>query len=331
MSDVAKAAGVSTMTVSNVINGRPRVGEKTKQRVLATIAELGYQVNLTARHLRMGRTGVIGMAVPELEFPYFAELEGRLARRFARHGLRVAVEWTQADREVELATFASSRLRMYDGIVLSLVAGSAADLERISTDTPVILIGERSVPSRFDHVLMDNVDGARQATESLLARGARRILLLGGALNADEAMPQLRTHGYLAALRAARIEVDETLIVESSFRISDAHQSLSRAIESKIDFDAVFALTDWCALGALRALADAGLRVPDDVQVIGFDALTDGRYSVPSLSTVDPDNEAMADAICDLMLDRLQPEAAPREAQVVMPKAHLIHRESTRS
>ena len=99
MADVARSAGVSTMTVSNVINGRPRVGAATRERVLATISELGYQVNLAARNLRAGRTGVVGLAVPELERPYFAQLAGRLADRFEAHGLRIVMERTGASRE----------------------------------------------------------------------------------------------------------------------------------------------------------------------------------------------------------------------------------------
>src|SRR5690606_3506109 len=224
MTDVARHAGVSTMTVSNVINGRSqRVSESTRQRVLATIAELGYQVNETARNLRRGRTGAVGLAVPACAPGYSGGLADRLADRFAAHGLRLAVERTGASRTAELDALTAPRLSGYDGFVLSVVAGDAADLDRISIDTPVVLIGERAVPARFDHVLMDNVGGARLATALLLRTGARRIALLGGVAVAEETMPGLRTRGYRAAHAEAGIPVPEDLIVSCDFGVQDGY------------------------------------------------------------------------------------------------------------
>src|SRR5919106_6462055 len=224
MTDVARRAGVSTMTVSNVINGRSqRVSESTKRRVLATIAELGYHVNMTARNLRMGRTGAVGLAVPGFAPGYYAERAGRLADRFAADGMRLVVERTGASRAAELDALTAARLSSYDGFVLSVVAGHASDLEKLSIDTPVVLIGERSVPARFDHVLMDNVTGARMATELLIHAGSRRIVLLGGVFGAEESMPELRTRGYRDAHEAAGLAVVDELIVPSGFGVDGGH------------------------------------------------------------------------------------------------------------
>jgi DNA-binding LacI/PurR family transcriptional regulator len=330
MSEVARHAGVSTMTVSNVINGRSqRVSEPTKRRVLAVIAELGYQVNLTARNLRMGRTGAVGLAVPAYFPGYYAQLAQRLADRFAEHGMRLAVERTGGSRSAELDALTAPRLSGYDGFVLSVVAGEAADLERLSLDTPVVLIGERAVPDRFDHVLMDNVGGGRIATEMLLRTGARRIALLGGITSEEETMPGLRTRGYREAHRAAGVPVPEELIVSCEFAVEDGHAAVRGLVERGVAFDAVFALTDSSAFGALRALAEAGCRVPADVQVVGFDNLDDGRYTVPALTTVEPGNDEMADAICALLLERID-SPVERAARVIMPTARIVQRESTR-
>ncbi|MEJ3653165.1 LacI family DNA-binding transcriptional regulator [Actinomycetes bacterium KLBMP 9759] len=330
MTDVARRAGVSTMTVSNVINGRSqRVSELTKRRVLATIAELGYQVNMTARNLRMGRTGVVGLAVPGFEPGYYGELAGQLADRFEAHGLRLAVERTGASRTAELDALTAARLNSYDGFVLSVVAGDAADLEKLRIDTPVVLIGERAVPARFDHVLMDNVGGARMATEFLLRRGARRIALLGGEPGTEESMPQLRTRGYQQAHVAAGLAVSDELIVRSAFAGRDGYAATRGLVDRGIAFDAVFALTDSAAIGALRALADASVRVPSDVQVIGFDNLEDGRFTVPSLTSVEPGNIEIADAICTLLVERIGAQPTPVPARVVMPEARIVERETT--
>ena len=329
MADVARSAGVSTMTVSNVINGRPRVGAATRERVLATISELGYQVNLAARHLRAGRTGVVGLAVPELERPYFAQLAGRLADRFEGHGLRIVTERTGASREGELDAVAFSRLRMYDGLILSVVDIDPAELTQIRTDAPVVMIGERALPSRFDHVMMDNVDGARQATAHLLATGARRIAMLGGDPDGAANMPALRAEGYAAAHAEAGVPVDPELNVRGSFRLQDGYDAIRSLLDRKIGFDAVFALTDVVAMGALRALADAGLRVPADVQVIGFDDIDEAPYLVPSLSSVNPGHEEMADQITALLTAQISggPTGNPRE--LVVP-ARLIQRGTTK-
>lgn len=331
MTDVARRAGVSTMTVSNVINGRSqRVSESTKRRVLSVIAELGYQVNMTARNLRMGRTGAVGLAVPGFEAGYYAELAGRLADRFEAHGLRLAMERTGGSRTAELDALTAARLSSYDGFVLSVVAGDAADLDRLSVDAPIVLIGERAVPARFDHVLMDNVGGARLATELLVRTGARRIALLGGVSVAEESMQGLRTRGYRDAHEAAGAAVSDELIVSCGFGAQDGYAAVRALIGRGVLFDAIFALTDSAAIGALRALAEAGRRVPEDVQVIGFDNLADGRFTVPALTTVEPGNAEMADAICALLVERIASRPAPVPARVAMPAARIVERETTR-
>jgi len=326
---------VSTMTVSNVINGRSqRVSDATRERVLATIADLGYQVNVAARQLRMGRTGMVGLAVPDFETGYYGELADRLADRLAGHGLRLVMERTQASRSAELDTLTAPRLSAFDGFVLSVVAGDKADLEQLRIDTPVVLIGERAVPARFDHVLMDNVGGARAATGLLLRTGSRRIVLLGGQPSRQQTMPALRTRGYRKAHEEAGVPLRKELIVPSPYRIEAGYATVRRLIEDKIDFDAVFALTDTTAYGALRALTEAGIRIPDDVQVMGFDNLVSSRFSVPALSTVEPDNDGMADAICELLVERIEhgrQGSEPVPARVIMPEAKIIERETTRA
>lgn len=332
MSDVARHAGVSTMTVSNVINGRSaRVGARTRDRVLASISDLGYRVNPSARSLRRGRTGVVGLAVPYHDSEYHSQLAERLAHRFAEHGLRLAVERTGGDVQGELDSLAVSRLDAYDGFVLSIGAGEASQVEQMAPTTPVVLIGERAPATRLDHVLMDNVDGGRQATALLLRSGARRIALVGGLLVDRESMPQMRTQGYVRAHMQAGVEIVPDLVVPCDFTRDGGEQATARLLAADVPFDAVFALTDSSALGALRALADAGLRVPEDVQVVGFDNISDSRFSVPSLTTVEPDNLAMADAIVGLLTSRIASGEASPEPRLVMPAARLVLRESTRA
>jgi DNA-binding LacI/PurR family transcriptional regulator len=335
MIDVAREAGVSAMTVSNVINGRTGVGAETRQRVLAAVSKLGYQVNHAARHLRAGRTGAVGLIVPDLDGVYYAQLADRLARGMDGYGHHLALVRTGASRERELEAVSSERLRMYDGVIMSLLRIEAAELERLGLGIPVIFIGERPVPERFDHVMMDNVGGALLATRYMLTTGSGRTAIIGGIHDDRVAdMQTLRTRGYRQAHAELGIEVDERLVVPvESFTMKGGYQALMRLHESGVPFDGAFVPTDAAAMGVLRALADLGLRVPQDVQVIGFDNGQETEFLTPRLSSVEPGNDVMADTVLDLLHQRMRP-AAPRDGAVppthTMVPARLALRESTR-
>ncbi|MEZ0446926.1 LacI family DNA-binding transcriptional regulator [Cellulomonas sp. ICMP 17802] len=331
MDDVAKAAGVSKITVSNVVNGRNRVGAPTRLRVLQAIDELGYEVNLAARYLRVGRTGAIGLLVPELERPYFGQLARRLADRVESHGMHLAVERTGALRERQLSSVAKERVQLYDGVVLSVTGLTPDDLRRIELGRPALLIGERDVPATFDHVLMDNVGGARLAVGHLLASGARHVAMVGGTLGrAERDVVTLRTEGWRTAHEDAGVAADPALVVElDELDMGAARDAVQRLLTERPEVDGILAITDVVGFGVLRGLADVGRSVPGDVQVVGFDNVDEGEFSVPRLSSVEPDNDAMADAIVELLLRRIgSPD--PVEPQVVMPVPRLVLRESTR-
>lgn len=331
MRDVALASDVSIMTVSNVINGRGgKVGPGTRERVLRAIDELGYRVNPTARSLRKGRTGVVCLAIPDMSSLYYGELADRLARTFAAHGMQLVVEPTGAFLEAELASLSQDHLEAYDGLILNVSEGDAEDLDRVSPHRPVVLIGERAISRVYDHVLMDNIGGSLAATRYFIRTGARRIALLGGQIGDRDSMPELRTRGYLQALALEHIDIDPDLVRPTGWGYEDAYQEVRDLCERGVPFEAVLCVTDTAALGALRALADAGRRVPADVQVMGWDAVELGQYSVPRLSTVDPSNDAIAEAITSLLVSRIADPDKP-EKQVLMPTASLLLRESTLS
>jgi DNA-binding LacI/PurR family transcriptional regulator len=306
IADVARAAGVSPMTVSNVINGHPHVRESTRARVLAAMAELDYRVNVAARNLRRGRTGVIGLAVPEIDRPYFAQFAAAVIAAAGRHDLRVSVEQTGATRENELAVLALSRNRMYDGLILSTVGMGSADVDHLKVSYPVVILGERIFNGPVDHVAMPNVDGARAAVRHLADRGCRRIAMLTGTENGDVSVSGLRLAGYRLALQSAGLPYDEALVQRMDAMTMGAAADRVRAmVAAGLEFDGLFCLTDTAAIGALRGLADSGVHVPSHVKVVGFDNIEEGRFLVPSLSTVDPDHTAMAGRAVDLLVRRI--------------------------
>ncbi|MCK9793445.1 LacI family transcriptional regulator [Isoptericola sp. 4D.3] len=333
MSDVAREAGVSKMTVSNVINGRPGASRDTRARVLAVVQRLGYQVNATARHLRNGRSGAIGLLVPHLDGPYYAHLAARLDTLAKARGYHVIIERTGASREGELAAISPARVKPYDGIVFSPVQLDTAALAAAGFEVPVVLLGERRLAGPFDHVMMDNVGGADLATSSLIEGGSHRIALVGGRPDRGvDSMATLRTRGYRQAHARAGVPVDERLVVDAdSFTTADGYAAIMRIQRDGVAFDGVFVLTDAAAMGVLRALADLGRRVPDDVQVVGFDNDLEGEYLVPRLTTIDPGNDSMAGRIMELLLRRVDAGApATVDAVEEVTSARLVVRESTR-
>ncbi|GAB4084153.1 LacI family DNA-binding transcriptional regulator [Myceligenerans cantabricum] len=331
MTDVARAAGVSVMTVSNVLNGRSNVGADTRLRVLEVVDELGYEINLTAQRLRSGRTSTIGLIVPRFDQSYYGDLAARIAQSLEPDGMHLVVEQSGASRERELSALSLARLQQYDGILLSAVGLEFADLDRIHPDVPIVLLGEQAVPDRYHRVRMGNAEGARLATEHLLACGARRIAVLGGRLSASHPdMATFRADGWADALHRAGADQEPGLVIPlSTYSIAEARAAITEAVEAGLELDGVFAVTDEAAIGAIAGLHDAGLRVPDDVQVAGFDNLHLAEHLVPGLTTVDPDHEGMASEALRLLRRQM---ADPRsEAEHVVSQVTLIARGTTRS
>ncbi|KQQ05688.1 MULTISPECIES: LacI family DNA-binding transcriptional regulator [unclassified Rathayibacter] len=327
--DVARAAEVSIKTVSNVINDYPYIRPETRARVEAAIAELGYRPNLSARSLRRGRTGVIGLALPELSLPYFAELADSVMRAADQRGLTVLIEQTQGDPARERSVLTSARRQLTDGLLFSPLGLGIADEPELALDYPLVLLGERIFSDRVDHVTMQNVAAARAATAHLIARGRRRILALGAHEGERVGSAPLRTQGYREALEAAGLSFDEHLVGASGpWHRANGAAAMRRVLDSGVVFDAVFAFNDTLALGAIRALQDAGLRVPVDVAVMGFDDIDESAYSVPSLSSIAPGRDEIAQSAVDVLKARIDGTATtpPRLHEAAFT---LVEREST--
>lgn len=330
--DVARAAGVSIKTVSNVMNDSPKVGPATRLRVRAIIDELGYRPNLSARGLRSGKTGVIGLAVPSLRENYFAELAHSVIRAAEKRGLRVLIEQTDGDREQEISTLSGGQLRYIDGLLFSPMEIGQQDVDVLRGNDPLVLLGERIFGGPTDHVTMHNTSSARAAVDHLLDIGRTRIALIGAPETADDdaSSASLRERGYHQALAAAGIAEDPQLVVRGGKWTRETGLAGARKLlRSKVDFDAIFALNDTLALGALRALVHAGRRVPEDVALIGFDNIDEGRFSLPSLTSVDPGRLEIAETAVDLLVERIN-EKGPRSApQTVKAGFSIVKREST--
>ncbi|MGA0569041.1 LacI family DNA-binding transcriptional regulator [Rathayibacter sp. KR2-224] len=332
MHDVARLAGVSIKTVSNVINGYPHIRPATKQRVEDAIEQLGYHPNPTARSLRSGRTGMISLVIPELRNAYFAELADSVMRAAAEHDLSVLIEQFADSRESELATLQKPRTAMVDGILYSVLALEQSDVDVIDgIEMPLVLLGERIFNGPRDHVTMQNTEGVRAATEHILSLGRRRVMALGAHPGEVIGSAGLRLEGYRQAMDAAGLPIDENLIVNvGTWHRKDGAEAMRAFLDKGIDFDSIVAFNDTLALGAVRVMQEAGIRVPDDVAVIGFDDVDETRYSIPTLSTIDPGRDEIARRAVDILLDRMEKDAKAEEsAQEIDVPFQLVIREST--
>ncbi|MDR0959145.1 MAG: LacI family transcriptional regulator [Propionibacteriaceae bacterium] len=331
MKDVANKAGVSPMTVSNVVSGTVNVRPETRKKVEDAIIATGYKVNAAARHLRQGRSGLLGLAVPGLDQPYFGHVATEISKIASDYGYEVAVERTGNNLDFEIQALRQQWVRAYDGVIISAVALSNAYTTPLIGNEPIVLLGQRDFHTAVDHVSIANEKGGRLATQHLIDRGCRRIVTIGGRISDDDFIDgsSRRTEGYRQALADAGIGFDPNLVTECPLTPDGGYEAIRRLLVDRRDFDGVFATSDLVAMGALRALADNGYDVPGRVKVIGFDNLPTTPYLNPTLSSVAPDYEMMARETIDLLVGRIKGQRQARTHEHVVIPCHVEARVST--
>lgn len=327
--DVAQRAGVSIKTVSNVVNGYAHVSAATRAKVTQAVEELGYRPNLSARNMRGGRSGIIALAVPELGAPYFAELAGSVIKAADRKGYIVLIDQTEGKADRERLVCQGIRSQLIDGLIFSPLALDSAELSERTDSIPMVLLGER-ITGTVDHVIIDNVTAARQAVQHLADIGRTRIAAIGAQRSRVGQTTHLRLAGYREGLAEAGLPYRPDLVAET--QSLDRHHgaaAMARLLDAGTRPDAVFAFNDVIAIGVLRCCYDRGLRVPEDIAVIGFDDLEEGRYTAPSLSTISPDKDFIGRVAVDLLTSRLSASVVGDGPREVTAPHRLEVREST--
>jgi DNA-binding LacI/PurR family transcriptional regulator len=325
LQDVAAHAGVSVRTVSNVVNDFRYVAPETRARVQASISALGYRPNLAARTLRSGRTGLLSLVVPELDSPYFGDLAARTVRIAGRTGWTVLIDQTDGDGERERRLLNGERSQLVDGVIFNPWSVTPEELAGRTDRTPLVLLGEHAGTPPVDHVVIDNVTAAAEAVAHLVAGGRTRIAAVGASSAPASETARQRELGYRQAIAAAGLPGLEAPV--GSLHRSEGHRAMTELLRTDPAPDAAFCFSDELALGALRAVADAGLRVPQDIALVGFDDVEDGRFAVPRLTTVAPDKDRIAELALQSLRDRLDGDESP--ARVITAPHRLVVRESS--
>jgi len=312
---VARLAGVSPTTVSNVVNGLVPVSTETRVRVERALSALDYVPNLSARGLRNGRSGVIALALPDLSTPYSAVLAHHIVRAATERGWSVQIEETGLGSRREAELLSRARANLVDGLILSPVRLETSAVRRGVSLPPVVLIGEVDQPSA-DHVWIDNIAAARAITELLLAYGHRRIAVLGVR---NTATSRLREQGYRVALASANLPTYGAMEISCPTKWTPdvGYEATRTWLTDHEPPEALFAFTDSLALGALHALSESGLRVPEDVSVVGYDDVPEAAHYTPPLTTVGFDKQAFAATVLDQLSTRIADPSAPVTSRTI--------------
>lgn len=318
--DVAARAGVSPKTVSNVMNGTFPVAAATRERVESAMAELDYVPNFSARGLRNGRTGMIALALPELNTAYSAELAHHFVHQARAQGWAIQIEETKGVPEPEHQLLLKARAHLVDGLILNPVSLETSAIQPGVVLPPVVVIGEVDQPIA-DHVWIDNVAAAAAMVTYLATQGRRRIAAVG-AMESESA--RLRVEGYRRGLAEAGLPYDPALeLTTPSWGPSGAAETVAGLLHRVPDLDAVFCFTDALAMGALHVLHQEGRRVPGEVAVAGYDDVWESAYLSPALTTVGFDKGELARVAVDLLARRIADPTRPPET-ITLPYELII-------
>lgn len=319
--EVAHRAGVSTATVSRTINGTATVSAETLDRVRTAIAELDFHPDPSARNLRRRRTGNIALVTPSILNPFFPELVAGVHPEIARRGYSLLL--IDSDEPARAAARAAES-RLVDGILL-VASGHAGRPggTRPAAAVPVVAFDREPATPTTAVVQCDNEAGAAAVVEHLVALGHVRIAHLSGPRGVD--VTEHRVAGYRRALATHDLPVDGELVRAGDFTEDSGYAVTVALLEQSPPPTAVFAANDMMAIGAVAALRDRGLRVPEDVSVAGFDGINLGRYLQPSLTTYAQPVAALARRAVDLLLDAVESRGpAARRESLARGRAHRL-------
>jgi LacI family transcriptional regulator len=324
LEDIARKCGVSRSTVSRVINGEANVSPDTRQRVMDVIQLINFQPNLAARGLAAGKTRVLGVVIPMgvtaiFTDPFFPLLIQGVS--IACNSCDYSVMLWLDDPEYERRTV---RQVLYNGLVDGVIVASNPMDDPIITalgegKLPYVLIGRSPTNNQVNFIDVDNYGGARKGVQHLLRLGRRRIAHISGPRNLIAGLD--RYQGYLSGLYEGGIFPDPTLVVEGDFTDLSGYTGVQRLLPYHPD--AIFTASDAMASGALRALIEAGVRVPQDISLVGFDDIPFSSRTIPPLTTIRQPIQRVGSLAAETLIQIIDhPETQPR--QVILPTELIV-------
>lgn len=327
LEEIARLAGVSRSTVSRVINHHPHVRPEVRERVWKVIREVGYHPHAAARNLATRRSQIIGVVIPEtlpkvFSDPYFPAVLRGISDALAERGYHLMLSLLSPQQEEDFYQRAL-RGHVVDGIIVLSAQVTDPLIARAYRDgLPVVSIGRYPEEPGVSYVDADNLEGGRMATEHLLRLGRRRVATIAGPQTMAPGIDRLE--GYRLALQAWGLSPRPEWIAEGDFTEAGGYMAMRRLLPARPD--AVFVASDLMAVGALKAIREAGLRVPEDIALVGYDDVELARYTDPPLTTVRQPIYDLGRIAVQLLLRQL--EEGNREPQRVILPTELVIRSS---
>lgn len=328
MKDVARLAGVSTSTVSHVVNNSRFVSDEIRERILKAVADLNYSPSALARSLKINQTRTLGMIVTTSNNPFFAEVVAGVERICYQRGYTLVLCNTEGDPARLSHSLEALLQKRIDGLLLMCTEARSASAEVFDRHpaVPIVVMDWGPLNSKADRIQDNSALGGYLATRHLIEQGHRKIGLITGPL--DKLPAQSRQHGYRQALDEAGIAFRPEYIVEGDFEFAGGITAMQQLLSLSEHPTAVFAGNDVSAVGVYQALYRAGLSVPQDISVIGYDDIELARYLTPPLTTIHQPQEELCRKAVDTLLERIQ--GADDEPRLITLEPTLIQRESVR-
>lgn len=327
--DVAKVAGVSTATVSRVVNGQGKVGEQCRKRVQKVIEQLGYRPNGSAQALVRRELKMVGVITPKLSMTFFGTLAAGAEEMAREQGYSLIMCNSLYETQSELDAIDSLRRQGCQSIILHSEYSDDAQLIELAEEIPGLVLINRFIPQIAQRcVWFDNLSASQQATRYLVERGHTEIAVISSIYQNGD--PADRVVGTRQALQQHGLDLKSDRVIESTANIDGGKEATEQLIASGQRFTAIVAYNDLMAIGAMQALHQHGIRVPDDVSLIGFDNLPIARACIPSLTTMNYPVEEMARYAVELSLILARKEH-PHTKQTHLFISELIERETVRN
>jgi LacI family transcriptional regulator len=327
--DIANEAGVSITTVSRVLNNREDVNEKTREKVLKIIEKYNYNPNSVARSLVMNKTYTIGLIVPDISNPFFAEIARAVDDELRGYGYSVLVCNTDNKKQREKESIDLLRSKQVDSIIGSFSYDIYEEIFKLEREgIPVVQIDRFVKDSKAPAIIVDNTSSAYLATEYLIKKGHKKIVHIAGDLNTNTGY--CRAEGYRMALEDNNIDFNEELFLQGDFGLRSAYLALKELLEKEASFTAVFASNDLMAIGAYEALREYGLKIPEDVSVFGHDNSLLSSLVKPGLSTMHQPIYKLGKKAARVVIDILKDNKYPEPRRIII-KTSLVERASVKA
>jgi LacI family transcriptional regulator len=328
MSDIARGLDVSVVTVSKVLRNQGNISAATRKRVLQRAKKLNYQANWIARSLVTGRTFTIGLLLPDIQHPFFAEIAKAVAETVRPHGYHVIISYFEEDPELEVTEAESLVARRVDGLILAS-AQSPEDgglfKHLREQKVPLVLIDRPVAGVRASFVGVDNEAIGKLATEHLIAQGCRRIAHLRGPGNG---IAEARMAGYSAALAKHKLVAPAEYVVQASYHDDMGYQAMQKLLLTKPIPDGIFCYNDPVAIGAMKAILEAGLNVPRDIAIVGAGNVHYSDLLAIPLTTIDQGTSLIGTQAAELLMQQIASKRKlPPRKVLIAPR--LAVRQST--